>query len=84
MLLSGFFDNYLSGNDDIPPVLPRGEYVMNTYVIYKDRGNDEIYCAFDQIVPVGIGNNDDFIKMILWNGENTLHLNLLLNGFERP
>lgn len=43
-----------------------------------------MYCAFDQIVPVGIGNNRDFTKMIIWNGENTLHSNLLLNGYERP
>lgn len=67
MSLSGFFDSYLAGNNDIPPVLLKGQYVMNTYVIYKDRGNDEVYCAFEQIVPVRIGNNRDFTKMIIWN-----------------
>ena len=82
MLLSDFFDNYTVNKNTLPPVIPAGEYVVNSYIVIKN--SDEAYCSFNQVVPIGIGNNDSGIKFEYWNPENTIHSNLLLNGYSRP
>ena len=81
--LSDYIENGNVYKEKLPEVLPIGSYVVNQYVVKKNK--EENYCAFTQYIATGSGNNIGEIEMDYWNPDNGIHsLYTSLYGYEAP
>ena len=82
--LEGVVDNHIQGGSDmVMPVIPEGSYVVNRYVVKKNKTED--YCTLTQIISTGVGNDKKVVVFDSWNPNNSIHsVSTSIYGYTRP